>query len=189
MSTKPHFWKPAFLKALAKTGLVGVAAKQAHVTVRSVQRARDLKGRTGPSLLEAQAFARDYAAALDQFSDSVELELKRRAIDGVERETPIFYKGEQVGTRVTRVYSDRLLMFLAKALRPQRYGPHWNTPDQFRLANLPPEPTLLDEARERAKQRWAQVVPLILKVFNPQANPDPETLAPFLSEPESNSNP
>jgi hypothetical protein len=179
----PARWKPVFLRALAQTGLVSEAAKHANITVRTVQRARDTKNRAGPNLLEAQTFARDWDNALEQFSDSVELEIKRRAIDGVERESPIYYKGEQVGIKVTRVYSDRLLMFLAKALRPQRYGPHWNTPDQFRIANQPPDSSLLDEARERAKQRWAQLVPHILKVFNAQPNPDPHP--PLLSEPDS----
>jgi hypothetical protein len=62
-------------------------------------------------------------------------------------------------------------MFLAKAINPKRFGPHPNTPEQFRLANLPPETSLLDEARERAKQRWAELVPQILKVFNRQPSP------------------
>jgi hypothetical protein len=168
---KPGAWKPAFLKALAQTGLVSVAAQRANVTVRTVQRARELKNREGVNLLEAQNFANAWDSALEIFSASVELEIHRRALLGIQRETPLFYKGEQIGTRVVQVYSDRLLMFLAKAINPKRFGPHTNTPEQFRLANLPPETSLLDEARERAKQRWDQLVPQILKVFRPQPFP------------------
>jgi hypothetical protein len=85
---KPGAWKPAFLKSLAQTGLVSVAAQQANVTVRTVQRARELKNREGANLLEAQNFANAWDAALEIFSASVELEIQRRALLGIKRETP-----------------------------------------------------------------------------------------------------
>lgn len=50
--------------------------------------------------------------------DELQDEAVRRAKDGWLE--PVFHQGIQVGTR--RRYSDRLLMFLLQALRPEKYG-------------------------------------------------------------------
>jgi len=50
--------------------------------------------------------------------DELQNEVVRRAKEGWLE--PIFYRGVQVGTR--RCYSDRLMMFLLKAWRPEKYG-------------------------------------------------------------------
>jgi hypothetical protein len=178
-------WRPRFLAALAQTGLVETAAQQAQISARTAYRARDLKNRTGTNLLHAQHFAQAWDDALDQFAATVELEIQQRALHGLERQKPIYYKGEQVGTQVVRVYSDRLLMFLAKAVRPERYGPHLNSPAQYRLANQPPDTSLLDEARERTKQRWANLLPQIRKFFTPQSTSDSDPAQPA-TQPNAN---
>lgn len=160
---KRHKWKPAFLLALAQTGVVTQAAQIAQVNPTTVFRARDPRGRTGPNLAEAQRFSRAWDAALQTAADRVETEIRRRALDGFDREYDVFYKGEKVGTRHVHAYSDRLLMFLAKALRPERFGAH---PDL-----IPPPPTeseklnILEETDRIAQERWNRALPMLLGIM------------------------
>lgn len=63
---------------------------------------------------EDEAFAELVAEAREQFAASVEAEIKRRAMEGVDE--PVFNRGEVVG-HVTR-FSDRLLLALAKKHDP-----------------------------------------------------------------------
>lgn len=56
--------------------------------------------------------------ALERGTDLYEDEMKRRAIDGVER--TIFQRGEAVGTET--VYSDGLLSMALTGRRPERWG-------------------------------------------------------------------
>ena len=65
-----------------------------------------------------EAFADSWDEAADAAGDVLETEARRRAVDGIE--TPIFFEGEKVGTKVT--YSDRLLEFLLKGRRPEVFG-------------------------------------------------------------------
>jgi hypothetical protein len=62
-------------------------------------------------------FAAAWDEAAEDGTDLLELECRRRAVEGVDR--PVFYKGQQVGT--VKEYSDRLLIFLLKANRPEKY--------------------------------------------------------------------
>ena len=55
----------------------------------------------------------------------VDRNAKRRAIDGVEE--PVYYRGQKVGTK--KWYSDTLLMFLLKKLRPEYREAHKKTHD------------------------------------------------------------
>jgi len=93
--------------ALAETGNVSKAAKLAGV------------GRT--THYEWVAADSEYAAkvaeALDVAADALETEARRRAVDGVDE--PVFYKGEECGA--IRRYSDTLLIFLLKGVRPEKY--------------------------------------------------------------------
>ncbi|MEO2091324.1 MAG: terminase [Gemmataceae bacterium] len=63
-------------------------------------------------------FRRAWEAAIEEATDALEAEARRRAVDGVP--TPVFHAGVQVGT-VTR-YSDALLARLLQAYRPGRFG-------------------------------------------------------------------
>lgn len=59
-------------------------------------------------------------AALETYRERIDLELHRRAIDGIKK--PVYFKGHIVGYEVVR--SDRLLEFIAKANNPKKYGNH-----------------------------------------------------------------
>lgn len=76
-----------------------------------------------------EGFARKWDEAVDEGIDLLEVELRKRAFEGVER--PVYYKGEQVGT--WRFYSDALAMFLLKAHRPERYRGGLPSPRHWRL--------------------------------------------------------
>jgi hypothetical protein len=67
-----------------------------------------------------------------------------RAVDGVEE--PVFWKGEQVGTR--RRYNDRLLMFLLRARDPWSFAP---LPDLrgYQQAVAPLQPPDFDAVLDR----------------------------------------
>jgi hypothetical protein len=67
------------------------------------------------------AFAAAWAAAEDAGTEVLEEAARRRAVEGVVHETPIYYQGDHVGTVVETKYSDGLLMFLLKARRPEKY--------------------------------------------------------------------
>lgn len=62
-------------------------------------------------------YAEAWADAQAALADSLEEEAIRRARDGIER--PVFQGGLQVG--MTTEYSDQLLMFLLKGMRPEKY--------------------------------------------------------------------
>lgn len=99
----------AFLAALAETGgRVMEAAKAAGYTDTSaLQKYRR----------ENEDFAEEWDRAVEAGTDMLVDEVVRRAIDGVHE--PQFYKGEVIG--YTLKYSDALLMFQIRAMRPDRY--------------------------------------------------------------------
>ena len=55
--------------------------------------------------------------ALEEATDLLEAEARRRALTGIDE--PVFYKGKVVGS--TKKYSRPLLMFLLEAHRPQKF--------------------------------------------------------------------
>jgi hypothetical protein len=101
-------WRPAFLDVLRRGGRVPEASRVAGVTRQAAYAARKAD----------EAFSDAWEDAQDEFIGVLEREAIRRAVIGVE--TPIFYKGEQIGIR--RKPSDRLLMFLLERYRPDVYG-------------------------------------------------------------------
>jgi hypothetical protein len=62
-------------------------------------------------------FAEQWEDAYESGTDLFEDEVKRRALDGIEK--PVFYKGEIVGH--IREYSDTLMAIVLKARRPEKY--------------------------------------------------------------------
>ena len=98
-------WKPAFIEALRATGSVTRAAKYAG---RSRNQAYHVRR-------QSEDFAAQWDDALEEATDLLDAEARRRAVTGTDK--PVFYKGEVVGS-ITK-YSDRLLMFLLRAHRPQ----------------------------------------------------------------------
>lgn len=103
--TKPN--RKKFLEALALGWSVTHAAGQAG---RSKQRFYELRE-------QDEAFAEEWAQALDAGTEIIEDELRRRAVTGWEE--PIYQGGELVGH--VRKYDSKLLMFLLSARRPAVY--------------------------------------------------------------------
>lgn len=124
---KAPFWEAAFLEAFAKTGIISKAAEIVGVSRMTVWRRRS----------SSEAFAKAFEDAQEQAADTLEAEAWRRAHDGVDE--PQFYKGDVCGH--VRKYSDNLMMFMLKGMRPEKYR------ERFTLA-----PADLDRLIERELQ-------------------------------------
>jgi hypothetical protein len=106
--------REAFLRALADTGIVSLAAGIAGIT-----RARAYQVRKADLL-----FAAAWEEAEEQAADRLEAEAWRRAVAGVPE--PIVSAGKIVGDDdgqpiAIRRYSDALMIVLLKARRPERF--------------------------------------------------------------------
>ncbi len=101
-----HPKKRAFLAAFRETASVSRAA-----TMAGIRRG------THYDWLKDEAYAASFRIAQERAIQSLEDEAVRRAYEGIEE--PVFQAGRQVG--VVRKYSDTLLIFLLKGLRPQKY--------------------------------------------------------------------
>ena len=110
---KEPVWQKAFLLALAKTAIVSDAARVAKVSHSVPYALREVD----------PAFAAAWEQAKEQAADRMEKEALRRAVTGCLE--PVFGSGgpgegtKQVGSK--RVYSDTLLIFLLKGIRPEKY--------------------------------------------------------------------
>jgi hypothetical protein len=105
--TRKPRWYKAFLSALRDGGNVRQACDACDISRTAAYDAykRDPE------------FASLWDEAMDDATDSLEREARRRAERGVDE--PVFYQGETVGT--VRKYSDTLLIFLLKAHKPERF--------------------------------------------------------------------
>lgn len=101
-------WQERFLEAFRVTGIVSSSAEAAGVHRSSVYR----------ELEKDEAFVAAFEDAEAEAVDVLEREALRRAVEGVVE--PVVSAGEHV-TDVRR-YSDRLLEFLLKARRPDRFS-------------------------------------------------------------------
>ena len=128
----PHTWCAAFLDALASVGVVGYAADAAGIHRTVAYKFR----------WENKEFDEAWQAALDQASDMLIREARRRAHDGVAE--PVIHQGKPSGVWVddagrvvaaetagatlvpftVRKYSDTLLIFLIKGQRPEYKDRH-----------------------------------------------------------------
>lgn len=106
-ATKTVDWRPAFLNSMKKLGNVTKACTAAKI------------GRsTAYDMYESDAaFAKDWDEALEEATDLLELEARRRAEKGVR--TPVYQGGVLVGYK--QMYSDGLMQVLLKANRPEKY--------------------------------------------------------------------
>lgn len=100
-----------FLETLAATGCVTEAAEAAGLSRQALYRHRNRRG--GEAFRAAWNRAQHCATGL---LGDVAIE---RALQGIEE--PVFWKGEQVGTR--RRYNDKLLMFLLRGRAPFDFAP------------------------------------------------------------------
>ncbi len=100
-----------FIEVLADTGQVGLAARTVGMTRETAYRLR--------RSAHGAAFARAWDAARHHAGSLLEDVAFERAIEGVEQNI-YDENGEVVCTK--RVYNDRLLTFLLRNLKPERYG-------------------------------------------------------------------
>lgn len=105
--------KKKFLEIISRTGNISEAARQTRTARRTHYNWMD----SDPE------YAKAFNEAMEDAADNLELEARRRAVDGVEE--PVYYKGEVCGT-VTK-YSDSLLMFLLKGAKPDKYADRQKT--------------------------------------------------------------
>ena len=103
----PKGWRRRFLEEFARCGVATFAAKHAGVSTTTLYRAKKADS----------SFAEAYERAIEESVDCLELEARRRAVDGNDK--PVFHNGKKVGS--IREYSDTLLIFLLKANRPAKY--------------------------------------------------------------------
>jgi hypothetical protein len=99
--------KQIFLETYARTGNVTDSAKTAGID-----------SRTHYNWLKADEQYREaFELAKEAAADFLEKEAWRRATQGLERD--IFFKDKKIGVR--KDYSDTLLIFLLKGIRPEKY--------------------------------------------------------------------
>lgn len=133
-------WAKAFLSALSQTGNVRQACEAADV------------GRSTVYMLQSidKTFAADWATALDESADLLEQEARRRAETGVHRLK--FHNGSAILVQargpggeplvnvdgqpimvpyVEHEYSDTLMIFLLKGIRPEKYRERNETKHTF----------------------------------------------------------
>jgi len=101
------YLKEKFLEVFRKCGNVSAAAEKA-----GIQRINHYKW-----LERDSKYAQAFRDAEQEAVDALELEARRRAQVGWDE--PVYQAGRQVGT--VRKYDSRLLMFLLKSLRPEKY--------------------------------------------------------------------
>ncbi len=96
-----------FLEYVRKCGFVSRAAESVGVRYQTIRY----------HAKQNDDFQKAIDEALLYYTESLEIEADRRGKEGIEK--PIFYQGEKVDT--VKEYSDQLLMFRLKALRPDKY--------------------------------------------------------------------
>jgi hypothetical protein len=101
-------WKPAFLEFLRASASVTDSARGAGVSRRGTYKARE----------KDEEFREAWEDALEEATDALEAEARRRALEGVRE--PVFYQGKEVGS--VQRYSDTLLIFLLKGRRREVFG-------------------------------------------------------------------
>ena len=142
---KTHDWRPAFLEALARSGNISYSAKLTDIHRNTAMHAR----KSEPE------FKAQMESALEEAADTLELEAWRRAHDGIEKVITVAGKRE-----VVKQYSDTLLIFLLKAIRPDKYRErvnHHHKGDEYRIAG---------GTRE---ERRKEVMDNLMKLANVQA--------------------
>lgn len=109
-------WAEYFLLSLSECGNVTQAAKDAGISRMTAYRHRERDAE----------FAEAWDDAVEEGTDALEAEARRRAMQGVEE--PVYYKGYVVGH--VQKFSDTLLIFLLKAYRPETFR------DNFDLSKI-----------------------------------------------------
>jgi transposase-like protein len=103
--------KKRFLEHFAEYGNVSAAARHAGIERNTVYQWQERDDTFVAAFREAEIKA----------TEVLEGEARRRAVEGVTQEVPIYFKGQAVDTIVKTEYSDTLLIFLLKARAPEKY--------------------------------------------------------------------
>jgi hypothetical protein len=130
-----------FIALLAETGSVRAACRRLGVGEHHIYKLRNHP--------EAASFRAAWEAALDCGIARIEDTLMDRALYGIE--TPIFYHGEQCGSK--QVYNDRLLMFLLTNRAPDRFARGANG-QITGLARSGISPTELARHKKQWRKEW-----------------------------------
>lgn len=104
---KERNWKKPFLEILAECGNVSEACRAADISRVTVYELKKTD----------RLFAEEWENSIQESADTLEREAWRRAYEGVEE--PVFYQGKQVA--LVRKKSDLLIIFLLKAIRPEKF--------------------------------------------------------------------
>lgn len=151
---KKRNWHAAFLEAFAQCGICNLAARQVKIAPGTVEKARQ----------KNMKFREAYAAAKENATQMLEAEMMRRAKIGIDK--PVTVAGQR---EVIREYSDTLLIFMLKSLRPQVYRDNYQValtnPDGSKLELAAPQQTVMaliqsdpDVAKAALKLAEAQVI-------------------------------
>lgn len=95
------------LKLYAEHGMVTTACRAVGITSQTFYH----------WCQDDEAFGAAYKELKDAVTEALEMEARRRASVGVDE--PVFHRGEVVGH--VKKYSDQLLIFLLKAMKPEVY--------------------------------------------------------------------
>jgi hypothetical protein len=134
----------AFLAAFVTTGTVVHGARAARVSRAVVYHWRHTDS----------DFNARFQEAVEDAADALEMEARRRAVDGWQE--PVYYRGRVVGT-VTK-YDDRLLAMLLRARRPEVYGNRVEVKSQAAPTRRLIDPTTSTDAELMARIKAAQEV-------------------------------
>ncbi|SRR5258706_9297845 len=107
----PATWQDRFIEKFAETMNVRASAFYAGVSRQTVYKHRE----TDPTFCDRYEDARQ--DALDRLEEAV----MKRARDGVEQITPIYYKGVKIDQVVKREFSDALAKFMLESHKPEVY--------------------------------------------------------------------
>lgn len=139
-----HDKQKRYLDALARSGLPVHARRVAGIEKKTV-----IRWMENPTFANAAEEAREMAVEV------LEDECDRRAIRGTEE--PIYWRGKKVGS--VRKYSDALLMFRLRAMKPHVYRDNAVTVNTGNVLQITiEEPALPQDAAARANLIDAQVV-------------------------------
>ena len=103
--------KRRFLEVYARVGNVWEACRQANIARKSHYE----------WLRDDPEYKSLFSDAKEDACDNLLEEARRRGQEGVEE--PVYWQGQVVGT--VRKYSDNMLMFLIKGMRPEVYRDNW----------------------------------------------------------------
>jgi hypothetical protein len=127
--------KQTFLDHLERFGAPHNAARAVGTNIRRISSERK----------KDEEFDEACAESMEMFRESVEMELRRRAVDGVEE--GVYYMGERIDT--VRKYSDSLMTLLVKKLNPE-YG------DKLKVDTTITGGVLLTAAPAQSPEAWLE---------------------------------